>query len=39
MDEFEQSSLEKEANDSHNNFYQNAIHYKGKENVFIKLLF
>ena len=26
MDEFEQSDLEKETNDSHNTFYQNAIH-------------
>ena len=25
MDEFEQSDLEKETNDSHNSFYQNAI--------------
>ena len=36
MDEFEQSDLEKETNDSHNTCYQNAIHYKEKENVFIK---
>ena len=28
MDEFEQSDLEKETNDSHNTFCQNAIHYK-----------
>ena len=38
MDEFEQSDLEKETNDSHNTFYRNAIHYKGQENVFIKKL-
>ena len=38
MDEFEQSDLEKETNDSHNIFYQNVIHYKEKENTFIKEL-
>ena len=38
MDEFNQSGLEKETNDSHNTFYQNTIHYKEKENVFIKKL-
>ena len=27
MDEFEQSDLEKETNDSHNTCYQNAIRY------------
>ena len=31
MDEFEQSDLEKETNDSHNSFYQTAIHYTEKE--------
>ena len=36
MDEFEQSDLEKETKDSHNTFYQNAKHYKEKENAFIK---
>ena len=36
MDEFEQSDLEKETNDSHKIFYQNAIHYKERENAFIK---
>ena len=30
MDEFEQSNLEKDANDPHNTFYQNVIHYKEK---------
>ena len=34
MDEFEQSDLEKETNDSRNTCYQNAILYK--ENAFIK---
>ena len=38
MDEFEQSNLEKKTNDSHEPFYQNAIHYKEKENAFIKEL-
>ena len=38
MDEFEQSALEKETNDYHNTCYQNAIHYKEKENAFIKKL-
>ena len=28
MDEFEQSDLEKETNDSHNTFYRSAIHYE-----------
>ena len=28
MDEFEQSNLEKEANDCHNTCYQNAIYYE-----------
>ena len=36
MDEFEQKDLEKETNDFHNIFYQNEIHYKEKENAFIK---
>ena len=27
MDEFEQSDLDKETNDSHNTCYQNEIHY------------
>ena len=38
MDEFEQSDLEKETNDFHNTFYQIAIHYKEKENTFMKKL-
>ena len=38
MDELEQSHLEKEANDFHNTFYQNAIHYKENEAAFIKEL-
>ena len=36
MDEFEQIDLGKETSDSHNTLYQNAIHYKEKENAFIK---
>ena len=36
MDEFEQSDLGKETDDSHNTFYQNAVHYKEKGNDFIK---
>ena len=36
VNEFEQSDLEKEVNDSNNNCYQNAICYKGKESAFIK---
>ena len=36
MDQFEQNDLEKETNDYHNTFYQNAIHYKERENAFIK---
>ena len=36
MDEHEQSNLEKETNDSHNTFNQNAKHYKGREKAFIK---
>ena len=35
MDEFQQSDLEKETDDSHNTSYQNTIHYKEKENAFI----
>ena len=31
MDEFEQSDLKKETNDSHNTCYQNAIRYKLKK--------
>ena len=38
MNEFEQSYLEKETNDSRNTCYQNAICYKEKENAFIKTL-
>ena len=38
MDESEQSNLEKETNDSLNTLYQNAIHYKERENAFIKEL-
>ena len=36
MDEFEQSDLENNTNDSFNTLYQNAIHYKEKDNAFIK---
>ena len=36
MNEFEQSYLEEETNDSHDTCYQNAIRYKEKENAFIK---
>ena len=36
MDEFEESSLEKETNDSYNNFYQNQMQYNERENAFIK---
>ena len=36
MDAFEPSDSEKEANDSHSTCCQNAIHYKQKENAFIK---
>ena len=36
MDEFEQSDLEKEINDSRNTMYQIGIHYKEKDNAFIK---
>ena len=36
MDEFEQSDLEEETNDSHKTCHQNAIRYKEKVNVFIK---
>ena len=31
MDEFEQSTLEKETNDDHNVFYQNPIHCEERE--------
>ena len=33
MDEFEQSDLQKETNDSQNTCYQNAVRYKEKENA------
>ena len=36
MDEFEQSGLGKETDDSHNIFYQNAKHYKERENALIE---
>ena len=36
MDEFEQSDVGKEKNDSHNTFCQNLIHIKAIENAFIK---
>ena len=36
MDDFKQSDLEKETNDSHNSFYQTTILYKENENAFIK---
>ena len=36
MGELEQSNLEKETNDYHNTFYQKVIHYKEKENAFMK---
>ena len=36
MDEFEQSHLQKETNDSHNTCYQNAVSSKEKENAVIK---
>ena len=36
MNAFQQSDLEKETNDFHNNYYQNAIRSKEKENAFIK---
>ena len=38
MEEFEQSDLDKETNDSHNTCYQNAICYQEKENAFQKNL-
>ena len=37
MDEFKQSDIEKETNDSQNTFFQNVMHYKERENVFIKI--
>ena len=33
MDGFEQSNLEKEANDSHNTCHQNGMHYNERENA------
>ena len=36
MNEFEQSDIEKEANDSYSTCYQNEIRYKQKENAFIR---
>ena len=36
MDEFEQSDSEKQTDDSHNTIYQNVIHYKERENAFMK---
>ena len=36
MDEFEQSDLKKQTNDSHNTIYQNAIHNKERESAFMK---
>ena len=36
MEELEQSNLKKETNKSHYTFYQNAVHYKEKENDFKK---
>ena len=36
MDEFEQSDSEQQTDDSHNTIYQNAIHYKERENAFMK---
>ena len=36
MDEFEQSDFEEWTNNSNNTCYQNAIHYKEKENAFVK---
>ena len=36
MDEFEQSDLEKPTDYSHNTLYQNAIHYKERENASLK---
>ena len=38
MDQFEQSDLEKETNNSHNTRYKNAIRYKEEENAFIKIV-
>ena len=34
MDEFEQSDLKKQTDESHNTIYQNAIHYKKKGKCF-----
>ena len=36
MDEFEQIDSKKETNGFRKTFYQTAIHYKEKENAFIK---
>ena len=36
MDESERSYLKKKSNDSHNTVYQNVIHYKERENAFMK---
>ena len=36
MDKFEQNDLEKETNDFHNTFCQNAIHIRENENAFMK---
>ena len=40
MDDFEQSDLEKQKEDSrsHSTCYQSAIRYKEKENAFIKIV-
>ena len=38
MDGFDQSDLEKEANNSHNTCYQHALRYKEKENAFTEEL-
>ena len=38
MDEFAQSDLENETNDSRNTCHQNAIYYKEKENAVMKKL-
>ena len=36
MDEFEQSDLKKQTDDSRNTIYQNGIHFKERENAFMK---
>ena len=38
MDKYEQSDLEKQTDDLLNTIYQNAIHYKERENTFMKKL-